>query len=307
MNSQVELSVVIPVYNGEDFIGSTIESVLSHSNGFNVECVVVDDGSFDRTPEILESFNGRVRVHRQSNAGESAAVNKGLQLALGHYIVVISADDPVLTSKLFEGVVQYFEANPRVVGWYPDWNVIDENGLVLRQNLLPEYEFKDLFSRNKVLPGPGTWFRTEAALAIGGRKTKWKYVGDYDFWLRLSQYGFLVHRSGVLAQWRKHARSTSISERGPQMAFERIQVIEEFIEEFEERIDPKMKSLARAHASYLAAKLGYFSRNVNSRKLIFDSLKHNFRIIFYAKPHEIIFMLTFPVSKKCLDLISRRR
>lgn len=307
MNSQVELSVVIPVYNGEDFIGSTIESVLSNSSGFNVECVVIDDGSCDRTPEILETFNGRIRVHRQSNAGESAAVNKGLQLALGHYIVVVSADDPVLTSKLFEGVARFFEANPHVVAWYPDWNVIDENGFVLHQNLLPEYKFKDLFARNKVLPGPGTWFRAEAALAIGGRRTKWKYVGDYDFWLRLSQHGLLMHRSGVLAQWRRHAGSTSISERGPQMASERIQVIEDFILEFEERLNPKMKSLARAHASYLAAKLGYFSPKVDSRKLICSSLKHNFKILFYAKPHEIIFMLTFPVSKKALDMLSRKR
>jgi glycosyltransferase involved in cell wall biosynthesis len=304
VNSHVELSVVIPVYNGEDFIGNTIESVLSHSYGFKVECVVIDDGSNDRTSEILSTFDGRVRIHRQANAGESAAVNKGLEIALGDFVVVVSADDPVLTPKLFEGVTQFFNQNPDVVAWYPDWNVIDENGFVVKQNILPEYDFNDLFARNKVLPGPGTWIRTGAALAIGGRRTKWKYVGDYDFWLRLSQYGILKHRPGILAQWRSHARSTSISERGPQMAQERIQVIEAFIKEFGERIDPKMKSLARAHASYLAAKLGYFSREVNSRKLLFNSFGYDFRIIRDTKPHEVLFMLTFPLSKKALDIIS---
>lgn len=307
VNSQVELSVIIPVYNGEDFIGTTIESVLLHSIGFNVECVVIDDGSNDRTSAILSTFKDKVRVHSQTNAGEGAAVNKGFELARGDYVVIVSADDPVLTPKLFEGVVEHFEDNPHLVAWYPDWNVIDENSSVVKQNILPRYEFNDLFSRNKVLPGPGTWIRTDAALAIGGRKTKWKYVGDYDFWLRLSQYGTLEHRPGVLAQWRSHARSTSISERGPQMAQERIQVIEDFIAEFEDTLDPKMKSMARAHASYLAAKLGYFSSEVNSRKLLFKSMKHNFRIVFQAKPHEFIFMLTFPLSKKSLDFFSRVR
>lgn len=305
MNSQVELSVVIPVYNGDVFIGTTIDSVLLYSSSFNVECVVIDDGSNDRTSEILASYKGRIRVHRQVNAGESAAVNKGLQLALGNYVVVVSADDPVLTPQLFEGVAQFFEDNPHVVAWYPDWNVIDENGDVLSRKILPGYKFKDLFSLNKVLPGPGTWIRRDAALAIGGRRTKWKYVGDYDFWLRLSQFGNLEHRPGILAQWRSHAGSTSISERGPHMARERIQVIEDFIEEFEQKLDPKMKTLARAHASYLAAKLGYFSSKVNSRKLFLSSIKHDLRIIFYAKPHEIIFMVTFPLSKKALDMFHK--
>lgn len=307
VNYQVELTVVIPVYNGEDFIGTTVESVLSHSTGFNVECLVIDDGSNDRTPEILASFKGQIRVHRQANAGEGAAVNRGLELALGDYVVIVSADDPVLTPKLFEDVTLFFKVNPRVVAWYPDWKIIDENGSDLRQIFLPEYTFNDLFSRNKVLPGPGTWIRTEAALAIGGRSTKWKYVGDYDFWLRLSQHGMLVHRPGIFAQWRSHARSTSISERGPQMARERIQVIEEFIEEYGQNIDPKMKSLARAHASYLAAKLGFFSREVNSRKLIFASFSHDLRILRYAKPRELAFMLTFPLSKRTIDFFSSLR
>jgi glycosyltransferase involved in cell wall biosynthesis len=83
VNSQVELSVVVPVYNGEEFIGSTIKSILSNSKGFNVECIVIDDGSTDRTPEILAAFSGKVRMYRQDNAGESAAVNKGFQLVLG--------------------------------------------------------------------------------------------------------------------------------------------------------------------------------------------------------------------------------
>lgn len=307
MNSQVELSVVIPVYNGEDFIGSTIDSVLLHAVGFNVECVVVNDGSTDRTAEILSRFNGNIRVHYQENSGESAAVNKGLQLALGQYVAVVSADDPVLTPKLFEGVVEFFESNPNVVAWYPDWNVIDEKGRVIKNITLPEFDFRDLFSRNIVLPGPGTWIRKQSALEIGGRRSQWKYVGDYDFWLRLSQIGPLAHRHGVLGQWRKHARSTSISERGPQMANERISVIEDFISSNFGKLNPSDVTLARAHANYLAARLGFFSKSVNSRILFFRALKSDIRVAKSIKVYEMIFMVTFPLSKNLYDLLFKTR
>ena len=307
MNSQVELSVVIPVYNGEDFIKSTIESVIFHSGGFSVECIVIDDGSEDKTPEILESFGNKIRTYRQDNAGESTAVNHGVQVALGSYVVVVSADDPVFTPKLFAGVSDYFKGNPSVVAWYPDWQVIDQNGRVLRKVHLPKYDFMDLFSKNKVLPGPGTWIRRSAALAIGGRQSKWKYVGDYDFWLRLSRFGVLEHRTGVLAQWRKHAKSTSISERGPQMANERTAVIDEFISNYRKELTAKEISLARAHASYLAARLGFFSRKVNSRLLLIHSLKLDIRVVKTIRPHEALFMLSFPISKILLDFLSKLR
>ena len=297
----VDLSILIPVYNGEDFIGSTIDSVLKYSEGFNVECIVIDDGSSDSTPKLIQEYEQKIRTFRQSNMGESAAVNKGLELARGKYAVVVSADDPIMTSELFNGVVEFFEHNPNVVAWYPDWNVIDDSGVTLKAIRLPEYDFEDLFSRNIVLAGPGTWFRVKTALEIGGRRIRWKYVGDYDFWLRLSQHGELVHRPELLAQWRKHLRSTSISERGPAMAWERVRVVEDFISEYKNTLDRKSTSLALAHANYLAARLGFFSREVKSRKLFFNALKLDARVVKSVKPYEAIFMLAFPISKYLTD------
>lgn len=303
MDSKVELSVVIPVYNGERFIGTTIQSVLTHSTGFNVECIVIDDGSTDSTPQIIESHLGEIRTYRQVNLGEGAAVNKGIELATSKYILVVSADDPVLTPNLFEGVASFFDGNPKVVAWYPDWNMIDLNGQIVKCVKLPDFDFEDLFSKNKVLPGPGTWFRAEAALAIGGRRTKWKYVGDYDFWLRISRLGSIVHRPELLAQWRKHALSTSIAERGLLMAQERISVIEEFIEDNKGELSPQSISLAKAHSRYLAARIGFFSRSVNARTLFFESIKLDFKVLPSIQIHEILFMISFPFSKILIDLL----
>ncbi len=303
MNSKVELSVVIPVYNGEDFIASTIDSVITHSVGFNVECIVIDDGSTDATQNIINSYFELIRTHRQVNLGESSAVNKGIELAVGQYIVVVSADDPVLSRGLFDGVQTFFSEHPDVVAWYPDWNIIDFQGQILKTIKLNEFDFEDLFSKNKVLPGPGTWFRADAAKAIGGRRCKWRFVGDYDFWLRLSRVGRIVHRPGVFAQWRKHSLSTSIAERGSAMAQERISVIDEFIQQNHVTLKPRSISLAKANSRYLAAKLGFFSRSVNSRKLFFEALKLDLRVLVSAKVHEVLFMIFFPLSKVVIDFL----
>jgi glycosyltransferase involved in cell wall biosynthesis len=307
MDQQIQLSVVIPVYNGGGYIRETIDSVLINSEGFPVECIVIDDGSTDITPEIIDSYKDKVRKFRQVNAGESAAVNRGLAEALGEYIVIVSADDPILTPKLFCGVVDFFENHTSAVAWYPDWRVINDLGEVTKQITLKDFEFYDLFCKNQVLPGPGTWFRASAARAIGGRRSKWKYVGDYDFWLRLSMFGDLVHRRAVLAQWRSHSGSTSISHRGPEMAAERIGVIEEFIEEFRGRLLQEHSKVALASAHYFAARLGFFSPEVDSRRLFIRAVSHSTRIITIKRIHEIFFMVTFPASKWIVDFFSTRK
>jgi len=304
---QTPLSVIIPVYNGGEFLQETINSVLENSDPSLVECLVIDDGSTDLTAQIIASFGDRIRPFRQENAGEGAAVNRGLREALGEYIVVVSADDPVLTHNLFLGVIDFFEANSSVVAWYPDWNIINSDGRIVKTIHLPPYDFKDLFSRNKVLPGPGTWFRKKNALAIKGRNVKWKYVGDYDFWLRISTQGLLEHRNEVVAQWRSHEGSTSISHRGSRMAQERIDVIEEFIRDSTESVSQNLISLARAHARYLAARLGFFSKEVNSRNLFLSAIQADPKVLLSIMPHEVLFMLTFPMSKNLLDRFLRSR
>ncbi len=302
-----ELSVIIPVYNGADFLKNTIESVLEKSRNFSVECIVVNDGSTDRTAEVIEAFEGQIRSIWQENGGEGSAVNLGVRAAHGDYILVVSADDPILTEKIFDGVGNFFENRPQVVAWYPDWNIIDVNGKVIKTIRLPNYSFKDLFCKNMVLPGPGTWFRASAARAIGGRNPNWRFVGDYDFWLRLSQEGLFEHREQLLAQWRKHSNSTSISHRGALMAKERVEVIEQFINQFKTSLLPSQMSLARAHAHYLAARLGFFSSSVNSRGLSIRALKLDLRVFGSIKPHEFIFMLGFPLTKFLTDKLIKFR
>ncbi len=94
----IKLSVIIPVYNAEQYLEQTLDSVLSQSLR-DIEVICVDDGSTDSSPEILkryEALDSRVRVITQKNEYAGAARNKGIAAAVGEYIHFLDADDYVL-------------------------------------------------------------------------------------------------------------------------------------------------------------------------------------------------------------------
>ena len=290
----MKLSVITPVYNGEKYIKETIDSVLNAIGNLDIEYLVVDDGSTDSTSEILQTYNQKIKVIRQENQGESSAVNTGFNHALGDYVLVVSADDPLIDSAIFDNVVEFFESNPEIVVWYPNWNMIDHDGNLIRTVNVDEYSDEKLIGRFICLPGPGAFIRKSAALQIGGRRNKWKYVGDYDFWLRISRVGQLKKRDEVVAQWRFHDESTSIANRGLQMYRERIDVIDEFIQSFQ--IHGDLSRMARSHALYYAARLSFFSTEINGRKTIVRALLIRRGWIEDSTVGAVIYLITSPVS-----------
>ncbi len=100
------ISVIVPVYNAEKYIQACADSVLSQSYK-NLELILVDDGSKDKSPQICDeiaSKDNRVIVCHQSNAGVSAARNKGMSLAKGEYIAFVDNDD-IMPSKALEAYI----------------------------------------------------------------------------------------------------------------------------------------------------------------------------------------------------------
>lgn len=96
---ELSISVVIPAFNAERWIRDAIQSVLGQTEP-PLECIVVDDGSTDRTGDEVRRFGGRVRLIRQSNAGVSAARNTGVEVAQADLVAFLDADDVWLPGKL---------------------------------------------------------------------------------------------------------------------------------------------------------------------------------------------------------------
>jgi len=93
------VSVVIPVYNGERYLGEAIDSVLRHSFAGS-EIIVVDDGSTDRTADVATAYGSAVRYFRQHQSGSGAARNRGIEVARGSLFAFLDADDVWTPNKL---------------------------------------------------------------------------------------------------------------------------------------------------------------------------------------------------------------
>lgn len=290
-----KLSVITPVFNGEEYIAETIKSVLNAESKVSIEYLVINDGSTDKTQEILAQFSGKIQTFTFENSGESLSVNRGLEIAKGEYVLVVSADDPILDGKLFEEAMQILDFNPDVVAVYPDWRVIDELGNLKREVIVEDFSREILIGKNRTLPGPGAIFRRATALAIGGRRAKWKYVGDYDFWLRLSNHGNFQRIPRVMAQWREHQGSTSIAQKNVRMANERIEVIEDFMQE--SIVEPTLRNMSISNAYYLAARLAYFDKEIDGRRLFIKGLKRGKRYPSEANPIIVLYLLMLPLSR----------
>ena len=94
------ISVVIPAYNHERYIGAAIESVLEQSCP-DLELIVVDDGSTDRTGEVIQGYtDSRLHYYHQENQDAYTTINRGISLARGRYIAILNSDDIYTPERL---------------------------------------------------------------------------------------------------------------------------------------------------------------------------------------------------------------
>lgn len=94
----MDLSIIIPVYNVEEYIYDCLYSVLNIDN-LNYEIILINDGSTDRSGDIIKEFAKKyhnIKIIEQENKGLSAARNKGIQNAIGEYILFVDSDDYLL-------------------------------------------------------------------------------------------------------------------------------------------------------------------------------------------------------------------
>jgi glycosyltransferase involved in cell wall biosynthesis len=121
------VSIMMPAYNAENYIGYAIDSVLAQTYPY-WELVIVNDGSTDSTPEILASYTDpRIRVFHQVNGGEAAARNTALEHLQGELVAFLDADDLYLPNHL-EATTNFLLAHPQLGGVYTDGYHCDQNG-----------------------------------------------------------------------------------------------------------------------------------------------------------------------------------
>jgi glycosyltransferase involved in cell wall biosynthesis len=115
-----DLSIIIPVYNGEKTITSVVDSIVdARCDKVSIEIIVVNDGSIDKTAEILDAYLKKcpfLRVLTKENGGVSSARNLGIKSAKGRYILFVDADDTI-SKLLFQTIEQYLKGDYEIVAF----------------------------------------------------------------------------------------------------------------------------------------------------------------------------------------------
>ncbi|MBV8197723.1 MAG: glycosyltransferase [Candidatus Eremiobacteraeota bacterium] len=209
--SGVAVTVLLPVYNGETYVGKAIESVLTQSFR-DFELLALDDGSHDRTPEILARYaaiDPRVRVLRHDNRGVGYTLNRGLREARGRYIAELGSDDLALPDRL-EKQVTFFDAHDDYVAAGGYLLIIDCNdrGIGLRSYPTSDERLRACMLLYNPFGSPAMMYRRDDALAAGGYTDRFSTCEDYDFMLRLAKRGKVANLPEPLTAYRFHGAST---------------------------------------------------------------------------------------------------
>lgn len=188
------VSIILSVYNGEQYLEQCIESVLSQSYE-SFEFIIVNDGSKDKSLTLIKNMQGkdnRIIIIDKPNSGLTKSLNVGLERSTGEYIARIDADDIWSPSKL-EVQVNFMEAHPEILLSGTAINFIDENGDLLDdQNPLDAlkdeeirkiYLFKNPFCHSSVI------FRKHIVKQLGPYNSDFKYAQDYEYWSRIMKVG----------------------------------------------------------------------------------------------------------------------
>jgi len=201
------VSVVIPAYNAEAFIEATLASVLSQTYG-NIEVLVVDDGSRDRTAEIVQAVanqDRRVSLLRSSNQGVAAARNLAIDNSRGEYIAPLDADDIWYPQKLDKQVNCFSRAGPDV-GLVYAWSIcIDESGQLTGSYIAPDVEgeaFLSMVYSNFVGNASAPLIRRSCIEHVGGYDSQYREHDaqggeDHDLYMRIAEH----YRFGVVREF----------------------------------------------------------------------------------------------------------
>jgi glycosyltransferase involved in cell wall biosynthesis len=187
----VTFSAIIPTYNRASFVGRAIDSALSQrlAEESEVEVIVVDDGSTDTTPQVVEAYGIRVSYVQQPNRREGAARNTGVARARGTYLAFLDSDDYWLPGKLAGDLARFEQADRPALVYSRGRNVDPADRPIGERRLAnPQGDVFWHLAREAFMPMSSVAVRADAFNACGGFVEDQDLSGtaDWELWMRLA-------------------------------------------------------------------------------------------------------------------------
>lgn len=245
MKNEKVVSIIVPVYNGEKYIRETLISIINQTYS-NIECIVVNDGSTDKTLDVCSEFSDLIKVFSQPNAGQAEALNFGWKMARGDYLSYLSADD-VLKKDAIQNLFCDAEKISGEVVVYPRYELIDSDGVKIKDYQMLFDNQKKMFEKFYCPIGPGAIFSRSLFEYFGGWKSDLRQIPDFEYWLRISSKAKFVCCRDICASFRVHDESQTHTVSDFKKAEESIGVARALLEKgIDKNINPK-KFLASAY------------------------------------------------------------
>ncbi|MGX9727997.1 MAG: glycosyltransferase family 2 protein [Candidatus Electronema sp. VV] len=197
MNASPLISVIIPAYNHERFIGPAVESVLKQTHS-HLELIVIDDGSKDATGKIVQSYNDpRLSYYHQENQDAYNTINRGLGLAKGDYVAILNSDDIYTTDRLekllalqqescaaclFSDVVPISDTGEEFIDQSFGWNIWHKKN---RDWYFACGDLYTAFLKGNFMVTTSNLFMTAEAMRRVGKFSSLRYLHDYDYIFRM--------------------------------------------------------------------------------------------------------------------------
>lgn len=199
------VSVIIPVYNGTNYLREAIDSVLAQTYN-NYEIIVVDDGSTDDTWAIIHSYGSKVRGIRQENRGVGCALNNGIRISTSDYVAWLSHDDLFLPIKL-QRQIDFLLQNNQFAACYTDFYQINPSGSILRTFESPWYPREQamwMFFRQMYIHGSTMLIDRNCFEKVGLFSEELRYTQDTEMWLRIIRHFSIGRVPETLGKQRLH-------------------------------------------------------------------------------------------------------
>jgi len=233
-----QISVILPVYNGEPWLEQCIRSVFNQTLT-NFELLVGDDGSTDRSRGILADLNYDSRLHVfvfDQNVGLFGNLNRLLGKSNAPIVRFLCQDD-MLEPNCLAQEVAYFESHPEVVMSICSYHFINDESQVIAEHknipyvVDPELCLQMLFYHGCIPGNLSTVSARRASLEQAGRfDESFCLAGDYEMWVRLCQFGNVAERSDRLIRLRQHAGQLSKSKDvGVQFIYENRRILAQIL------------------------------------------------------------------------------
>ena len=207
----MNISVLIPATGKCEYLLEAIESALCQSYPCEFEVlIVVQDIPTEKITIIQKIPEPNLRIIFDKGSGIVSALNLGVSRAKYEWIARLDSDDK-MTPHRIQNQIEHISRNSNCVVVGGQVILIDLNGSILRNARYPINHFSISYGLNveSTIPHPGSLIRKSALLAVGGYRSKYQYVEDFDLWRRLSRVGSLHNIRKPVVFYRKHPTQTT--------------------------------------------------------------------------------------------------